>query len=374
MDIQLKSLKNISSVNVDSINKIEILNKVSEMTEYDVKNYVNSSEVFDAEREANEIYRIYGKVEYLSLLNGLTNTYKTFGDFFSPQTTSKRDIYTNFKFNIVRPKTLKLIAGTTNQYVRYFEIVATPNDFELFNVGFANNVYGEQSYGFCFNKDFDVSNYFDSEGFPITELFLYPEYILGSNGYSEPETISRFEWNSTNTPIRNNTLTTSDGIYGDVIQHDKYNFNQTVLSAQTYQIGTMIHVDPIISNHIYWKYNPFIPLRLRYFSNDLSRGNSDSTSYEIVQSIPPYATNVGGYNFVWRDILPQGYFDPISGLGVDYPFINKTRYLFSNIILDIIPDLSDNYTKELFDAMQYKTPIKLNEKPTSNLNEIGKPC
>jgi len=63
----------------------------------------------------------------------------------------------------------------------------------------------------------------------------------------------------------------------------------------------------------------------------------------------------------------------LSNLGVDYPFVNKKRYLFSTIVLDIVPDLTDANTLAAFNEIKYPAPSKINAAPT-DLNNIGKPC
>jgi hypothetical protein len=78
---------------------------------------------------------------------------------------------------------------------------------------------------------------------------------------------------------------------------------------------------------------------------------------------------------VWRNILPQGFTDPISNLGVDYPFVNKCRYLFSKIVLDVVPDLSDGNTYDAFKNIwysRYAQPYSIT--PLGDINDIGKPC
>ena len=80
--ILLNSLKNVNSVNVDNYEKIELSNKRALINEYDISNIISATDIFDAEREANEIYRIYGKIEYISLLNGLNNFIFKISRFF----------------------------------------------------------------------------------------------------------------------------------------------------------------------------------------------------------------------------------------------------------------------------------------------------
>lgn len=380
--ILLNSLKNVTSVNVDTYEKIELSNKRALINEYDISNIISATDIFDAEREANEIYRIYGKIEYLSLLNGLKTSYSKFQDFFTPiitggsltQATNLKNIFNSFQFYLVKPATsgyTQIVSGgSTIVWVRYFDIIATPINFEIFPAGFSNNVYGEQEYAFSFNIDFDVSSYLDNFGFPLTELFLYVRYLP-----TLTETLKYNNWGTNGIPIKNTLPVISNNkIYGDVLEYADVQFYQSQLYPQTYYISTPTSdVGTLV-----WKYNPFISLPLRYFSNDVYKANISGTSYEQVSSIPYYATpipltgNTG--NYVWRKILSQGYTDPLTGIGVNYPFINKKRYLFSNVILSIVPELNDANTLHAFSNIVFRTPTKISITPNTDLDNIGKPC
>jgi hypothetical protein len=410
VEILLGSQKNSKSINVDNYERIELFNNVSELTEYDVFDRVNATEVFDNERENNANYRIYGRIEYMSMLNNLKIGYTSFSDFYKPQTSSNRyNILNSFQFYLVRPASsgYTKITGSlssssssttatetveSGDYIRYFQVVATPNDFELYPVGFSNNVYGEQTYAFNFNRDFDVNQYFDRFGFPLTELFLFPCYIKRINGNNVTEVMSGTTWDVNGNAIKflfpsvpvillnhNDYVQISTGTrIGDLITYDKENFQQTQKSEQTFYIMTECKNDSNVSTNVIWKYNPFIPLRLRYFANELNTVNSGSTSYDDLMSKPEYATLIDNDgNYVWRDILPQGYKDPFTGIGVDYPFMNKRRYLFSPIVFSIIPDLNDNNTKEIFSNIwfsRFSTNLNINMKTNDDLKNAGKPC
>jgi hypothetical protein len=155
-ELLLHSAQNIKTVNVDSFHKIELSNKPSLLHEYDVKNVLSATELFNLEREENAVYRIYGKIEFMSLLNGLKRDYRELKDFFVPQQTlsTSKNLLNSFDFYLVRPYSgfTHVISGSNNNlFVRYFQVIATPNDFELFPAGFANNVYGEQAYSFIIN-------------------------------------------------------------------------------------------------------------------------------------------------------------------------------------------------------------------------------
>lgn len=385
--ILLNSTRNIESVNVDEFNKIELSNKRNLITEYDIRNVLSATEVFDIEREDNAVYRIYGKIEYISLLNYLKNNYSKLQDFFLPQSTgNSKNLLNSFDFYLVKAST-----GYTHitnppssiEYIRYFEVIATPSDFEIYSIGFSNNVYGEQAYAFNFNMDFDVSSYFDNFGFPATELFLYAQYKPAA---SPIEGLSATTWSNagvaSKTAISPIALNIGDKVQAlfsikiaDIIEYSELEFIQEQLTPQTFYIKTP-YLDGVTPRRLIWKYNPFIPFQLRYFANDLSRANISGTTYEQTISIPDYATEypTGTGNYVWRNILPQGYVDPLTGIGVDYPFVNKKRYLFSNIILDIVPDLTDVNTLNAFTHIRYGTPTIINKKPIDELDNIGKPC
>ena len=384
IEILLNSTKNSNSVNVDNYDKIELSNKSALITEYDIKNVLSATEIFDAERETNQVYRIYGKIEYLSLLNGLKRIYNNIEYFFNPQTTDAKNILNSFDFYLVKPSTGYTI-GNSMQYTRYFEVIAMPDNFEIYSAGFSNNIYGEQTYAFNFNVDIDVSDFYDDFGFPVTELFLYIQYIPKLTELIEPETLFFTEWSITGIPSKSvftptifnigDIVQTFFGVkIGDLIQYSKPDFLQTDLQSQTYYIQTSYKDDNNITQSLVWKYNPFISLRLRYFSNDLYKANTGSTSYEQQISIPNYATDIGDDNRVWRNILPQGFIDPLTNIGVDYPFVNKRRYLFQNIIFDIIPDLTDNNTFNVFNEIKFDDAVILNKIPMGDINNIGKPC
>lgn len=377
--ILLNSEQNINSVNVDMYDKVELSNKPKEINEYNIRNVVNATEVFDAEREENQVYRIYGKIEYLSLLNGLSLNYSRFEDFFYPLTDNCKNILNSFDFYLVRPASSGFTADINNIYNRYFEVIATPDDFELFPIGFSNNVYGEQGYSFNYNIDIDISNYYDNFDFPVTELFLYAQYKNETN-----ESVYFTEWSSS-IPSEVNLLRKDLNIgdfvetlgnlrIGDLINYDKATFLQEQTEKQTFYILTPF-TNNGTSSRLKWKYNPFIPIRLRYLTDNYYVANTGSTSYELVQSIPTYATDIDNGNFVWRNIQIEDYNDPITGLGTNHPFVNKKRYAFSSIILDMTPDLSDTITKDAFEEVWFtRNKYNIKTTPTGDIDNIGKPC
>lgn len=376
LKILLNSEKNVDSVNIDANQKVMLNNRLSNLREYEIRNVLSATEVFDTERNASEVYRIYGKIEWLSILNGLSNNYSQLNDFFSPVLSNNKTPLNSFDYYLVKPSTTITKIGTTG-YIRYFEVIATPNDFNILSAGFSNNVYGEKSYAFTFNDDYDISSYIDAFEFPLTELYLYARYKRKANGANRNELLQYTYWNTSGSGTSKKTVNSSslrrgDIVYGDLIEYNKNEFQQTELSPQTYFITTYYSG----SNRLIWEYNPFTPFKLRYFSEELYNVNINDTSYDQTQSIPSYATEVDGNgNYVWREILPQGYIDPLTGIGVDYPFVNNRRYLYSNIILNVIPDLDDANTRNVFNDIWFTRNSEIiDTTPIGDLDDIGQPC
>lgn len=550
--------KNIDSVAVDTFDQVQLENKSNTMLEYDVRNILSVTDVFEAERQGTEVYRIYGGIEYLSLMNGIKDQYTVLSDFFSPYYCEEggctfRDLHESFDFYLVRPFTgytqtsglgvsyksnfhyedgsaiifvdedftswisstpsdypagwtatvttgsyaektatdqakldfgtesfnsvelskilpatsgnfmvetdigvypypstytndsLKIIAwsnsvqiavkdllspdatsgyrsftfstteaqpitkitisgstadyngtkyitmeyfnvyydtGISGTHIRTFEVIATADDFELDDAGFSKNLFENSKQSFNFNKDIDVSGYVDEFGFPPTELYLYAQYNPSTNGNGESETMRYRKWDShTGEPelvdFSPTTLSVGDVIQGDKISYYQDTFTQipyTPSGDSEYYIDTRYDYGGGY-RILRWKYNPFIPLRLRYFAEETRRVNISGSSYDQSTNIPYYATDLGNGNYVWRNILQQGYIDPLTGNGVEYPFVNKRRYLFTNAILSVMPDLDHSWTKTVFSSISFGAPTVLNYNPINdNLDDIGKPC
>jgi hypothetical protein len=386
MEILLNSRKNVKSINSSITNKIEFNNRIAPMLEYEVHNLLSATDIFDNEREENVIYRIYGKINYLSILNGIKNANLYTEDYFKKNTDSTiptKSLLNTFEFYILRPHHYEKFIDSNIKYVRYFEVIAIPNDFELLPAAFSTNIFGEQIFAFNCTKDFNVTNYYDSFGFPVTELFLYarykPQIINYSSRPAKNEELYNTIWKLTDDNFSNisvlttpssNSLSIGDVVYGDVIEYGKTEFLIENLIEQTYYIKTPY--SPNTNDNVRWKYNPFIPLRLRYFGSEVYTENINSTIYDVKNTIPNYATSIDSSgNYVWRRILPQGYTDPISNEGVDYPFINKRRYLFANIELSVSTDLTAN---SIMTNLQFAPPTPIDSTPLTELNSFNKPC
>jgi len=379
--IQLSQFKNVDGTNVDVYSKFSLDLNEAEIIEYDVRNIVDVTELYETERQFVNTYRLYGEIEYLSPLNKMITGYTQVEDFFTifPISAITKTILTDFKFYLVAPSTAYtgLITGSTGgTYLKNYEVLSELDNFEIYKAGYSKNVYGEQQYGWDFNQDFNIQDRYDGLNFPLTNLYLYAQYQPQSNGDGDPESMSGITYDSSgNTGLTAITVTTLSGgsiVEGDVINWDKLQFTQQNITEQEYYISTPYSAD---TERLIWKYSPLIPIEIRVFEDDLQQVNISGTSYEDITSVPDYATQIDDDgNYVWRNLQDKGFFDPLTGDGVSYPFVNQKHYVFNNIILAVKPDLSDSNTASVFNEIVFSDDTFISNQPNSNLNNIGKPC
>lgn len=436
--ILLGSKKNINSVDVDNFLKINLNNEESITSDYKIKHFIDSSVVFDEERENCHIYRIYGVIEYFSLLNGVVENYENNYQFFLKNffNTSEevKDLLNTFKIYLLKPsKEYDEIEDTDNLYTKKYEVIATPNELNIKKAGFSVNLFSEKKYYFDFSIDIDVSNSKTGFNHPITELFLYFEYqpsgseevfytphlppstyMINENcvecGICEAECPTNAISEGTpfiinqdeciycglcfsicpenaiteDPPILPNNVPNVDWNIGDIlydeesnrpigciVEKDDINYKENKIKDQLFKIKT-----PTNQNNVYWKYNPFIPIRLRHLSEHTYTANKNLSSHEEKITIPDHAIELNNDgDVIWREILIDGIFDVTTDLGVDHPFVNKRKYVFSNLILDITPDFNYHGTRMMFENVvlsesQTTTNVPINK----NINKIGLPC
>lgn len=392
--IQLGEFTNVDAVNVDNFLKIFTTKSSKNLVEYNIQNILDVTQVFDDERQNTDIYRLHGEIEYLSVLNNIPLNYTGLTDFFSLPAANieLKDILTDFRFYLLKslPPTGTLLSDGTRistgfteiiedqRYIRNYEVISELNNFEIYNAAYSTNIFNEQQHIFSFNNDFDISNDVDSLSFPITQLYLYCEYVPKQNGLGNEEILRRKRFNNINGNdagfelFNSRVLTKGDVLKGDVINFNKNNFEQTNFNLMEYQVDTPYGLSTDI---LRWIYKPFIPITIRVFSDDLERVNTGSTSFQDVSQIPFYAIPIDNEgNFVWRNLLDKGFIDPLTGNGVNFPFINNKHYIFENTIISIEPQLDHPNTANIFNQILFENNELISTQPSSQLDNINEKC
>lgn len=414
-EIQIGSGKTSTSLNVDNFVPINLKSNNAELLPYDQISIINLAQVFDKERQASSVFRIYGSIDYNTITNGLKLNYKSLTDFWvrprigQEATGGTRNILNTFDIYLCKQKgnlfevTSGLYSGRTftgsknsQQYNSYsavtvlesgntgfsatnfqrrYEVLTNLTDIEIYKSGYGKNIFNDQIYSFNFNVDIDVAEQYDSFGKPLTNLYLFFNFKPHTGTYGI-ETVRKKIFNSGSTESINNTGLTTYVIYkagdivdGDLVFYDRAQFEEIILNEQEYYARF-----PVSGNtYLEFKYNPFIPIKLRDFNDQIVLGNISGTS-DIDQNIPNYAVKIDNNgNYVWESILPYGYIDAISNRGVSNPFINLRHYVFNPITVSLAANLNNEVTASNFANMIFGAESILNALP-SNLNNLNKKC
>lgn len=380
--IQIGTGRTTNSVNVDEYLTVGLRTNQAEILPYDTTSVINVAQVFDDERQASTVFRIYGDCDFISVVNGLKKGYKSLSDFFTrPRIGDEASGRTYNVVNIFDVYLCKQWTGNTAftdvtgntplNFQRKYEVLTDLSSFEIYKSGYAKNIFNDQIFSFNFNVDIDIANQFDSFGKPIMDLYL----LFNFKPFAS-ETIIKKIFDSGSTETINKTGSTTYQLYnagdiidGDLVFYDPTQFEELLINEMEYYCRF-----PCTGNtYLEFKYNPFIPVTLRQFNDQVVLGNISGTS-EVDQNIPIYAVKLTDGNYVWEDILPYGYVDPISGRGVAHPFMNLRHYVFNPVTLSLAANLNNEVTANNFANMVFGPESILNAKPTSDLNKLGNKC
>ena len=257
----------------------------------------------------------------------------------------------------------------SNYYFRKFSAITEVNDYEIYNLAYSINIYGDKVSQITFNggqgnsNDLQLNNLKDNLGRPISELYftaikgkrygdrnfssiksgLYIPFIGGVVNYTDIPDIRRIH-NVTShdvdshTPLESNIEHTDTEFYGDIVEYNRLNLKEIVLSEVNYRFNTEDRDDtdsPNIGGYEMgrrpegYMYKPHHKINIREFSSYIEEG--DSSTYNI----PDYATPSGDGKYIWRDLLPLGFNDGGYESALDYPFLNGAHYIHSNIMLNV---------------------------------------
>jgi hypothetical protein len=249
---------------------------------------------------------------------------------------------------------------------RYELSSLTPN-----NISRISQRHGSASYTVTTKHDIDISDLLDNQKRPITEIFL----TLINKGYSgyfnKPingvaikrgwefnlTSTTNFWWDDNNVDSRTSILTNSyvknvngvswtfyynddlkkgDIIDGDFCEWNDYEQVERVISKCNHKLKynqSIFITQSATTNSEGFYYQPHHPVTLRTFSSSIETGNISNTD-----QVPGWSYfSVSDQEFRWRDLYSYGFIDA-AGVGVDYPYLNKSHYPFKNVIFRLVPE------------------------------------
>ena len=279
----------------------------------------------------------------------------------------------------------------SNYYIRKHTVITDISDVNVTKLGFERNPFrveskleysaltpnnverisvkdGNQTCGYTFEKDIDISQYRDNNDLPLTELFvtvinkgymgwfnrpygrnasaidigwdfnflsnqidswwdrsstLNKDNSILANSYEYPANSGQFFY-------YNQDLSVGDVIKGDFCEWNDFMMEEVMLSPMyhkyTYNSQWFQTKNGSNSTPSGYLYQPHYSIQVRDFS-----GYVEDARPGEVDNIPDYAFFSSNENkWRWRDLYPYGYVDT-SGNGVDHPFLNGSHYPFRPI-------------------------------------------
>jgi hypothetical protein len=286
---------------------------------------------------------------------------------------------------------VKITNGIPCQYYfRKFKKIKTKSDpviqtddYEVYNLGFSENIYSDPIEQFVFNEDVDVSDLTDNLGRPLSELYLtiiktdsLNIFTNVSSGIEAPF-ISEFNTANINTYLKNipviqkihnvtsapsqtfkalelNINVGNSDFYGDVVEYNLTTVQEIVLSDVYYRFSTInrettgnsVIAGPRPEGYYYKAHNL---IKIRDYSSYIEEGDINTVG------IPDYATNLGDGRYLWRELLNIGTTN-LEEDYVNYPFLNNAQYMYDNYCFDIRrQDPFDNW--DLYFSAEPADPI-----------------
>ena len=243
------------------------------------------------------------------------------------------------------------------------------DDYEIFPLAFSQNIYEDKVNHFVINEDIDISGLKDNLGRPLSEIFVtiiktdsggkftniksgidipLISGIESNAGIPDIRRITNFTGITTSAittshiPLDLNVKITDDGFYGDVAEYNIFEQKEKILAEVNHRFntpnrettGTLIDVDfsgtqiDLGVRYEGFVYKPHHKIKIREYSSYIEEGTASTLDK------PSYAIDVLDGRFLWGDLLDIGLND-IQETILDYPFLNGTHYINTNISLPL---------------------------------------
>lgn len=320
-----------------------------EYIEYNGRTMVRFSSIFNHGLKTGDIVFLSGfsdpnlDNEYLVYKVGLSDGSKKDNYFvvdinqtisLSPLTTLRRVV--NGKKSTYYFRVFKKIKTSSS-------MVIEPDDYEIFQMGFSNNIFSDNIIQVNFNEDIDTTDLIDNLKRPLTEIFI-TMIKKSDNMFSSIK--SGFNLNlideiNSNIPdvrritnnissnfsfLENDININQDLFYGDLVEFNDYELNEIILNEVNHRFNTnnrdnggFLNTDGGVINlgkrYEGYFYKPHHSIKIREISEYIEQGS-------LNDDLPAYAVNLGDGRFLWRDVFEFG-----NSLNLDIPFLNGCHYI-----------------------------------------------
>lgn len=302
------------------------------------------------------------------------------------------DFYIYLEFKNSNRKDSFSIQNTNNNIneLYYSDIIYDENEFTFTEINnyiekvYLNNILSGDTYlnlQYTYTpfskikiKDFDNDVEFGS----IINETNIPYYASLKSDYSNNYQSNRNEiFTISEYPIFSGSsrLTTSDPLnmlprkflFDNKIKNYVYYLDNTIYDINRIQIFYAKYFD--LSNKYELKYYD------DYYINEIEtyKGVSkivikNNLNINFNQGDKIYVYYYSGENYVWRDLLPNGFLDTDNNLGVNFPFVNGNHYVSSNFRFFIKPDLTNVDTYNVYNKFTFESD-SIGNKLNPNFNK-----
>jgi hypothetical protein len=301
--------------------------------------------------------------------NGVRGTFKRVINPANMETKSlyyirENKVLTNVDDLIVTKAAFEKNVFTEEKKFEYSSI--TPNKISRISQKTSSNAYDITS-----AYDLDFSSLRDNQKRPISEIFLTAVFKGYSGYFNQPNnniglkqgwdfniTKSANTWwdlnntnSNTNIPLSaytktsgvtktfyyNQSLKVDDVMDGDFCEWNNYEQIERVVSNYYHKIkynqSVFQTTNDYSTNSPGFYYKSHNTLTIRVFSDYVETGD-----VAFVDQVPNYSFfSSSDQQFRWRDLYGFGFIDNL-GRGVDYPYLNKSQYPFTDIVFRLIPE------------------------------------
>lgn len=265
---------------------------------------------------------------------------------------------------IIQARMKRIVNGyESTYYLRKFKKFLNL-DYSIYPLGFSNTIFNDKNYQIAFNNELDIDGVKDNLGRPLSELFLTfvksrdknfmsviksgldLEYLSGNLTDPQLSNIRRIHNNLNGNPFTThdtlpyedniimNNIDTDDIFYGDLVEYNKTELTEKILSDVLHRFNTTIRDTSSINNTLAkgprqegYMYTPHHNIPIRLYSLFIEQGYTANT-----ENIPDYSEILNGNKHIWRDLLSIG-IPRSNGESLNYPFTNNSHYIYGNTCL-----------------------------------------
>jgi len=330
--ILLPSKRYIDAEDSDILINVPTINCKRNSYKEQNNNTLSQEEQYNKEKDASNIYRLHGTINFLSPLVHKKSVLETLRDVFDNVNDNDRRVFTNmFRVYICGFKEQAIVNEEFGWVQDIYEVLTDTKDFEIYNAAYSRNIFGEQIYNYSVNIDFETTG---------TTLYYYFATNLEGEKYKGDEILGKiFDLNGN--PVN----------YGDFYAEEREVIGST---GTTYYY----EIRPTEEYPNYVEAKPFSPFEGVYSISNITSSTGEIYNlyynYEKFKPITLKELNVNNNQFERLDFL----------------FTNNVHYVYDNIVFSLTPNTFDNTTNIIYGDFI----INVSELLSVNNEELNEKC